>query len=240
MTVIDGEWHPQGMSDEDALIKSPEELENYIEKVGLLPLFSVEGAPDFSAEAVSPGAHWWTGDALDVWEWRAEIAARGKVAYGKFFGNKAGFISREWFPIFAAYRRDGYDFDARWDDDLATLRQKKIMDTLEKHGELLSSELKTLAGFGGASGEKGYSAVVTQLEMQTYIVTRGFRRRVNKKGEPYGWAVGVYSAAESLFPHDHIASCYSMSAAEAYERIFAQAVKIAPESDIKAIKKQIK
>ena len=103
----------------------------------------------------------------------------------------------------------------------------------------MSNELKSLAGFG-SGGEKGYAGVVTQLEMQTYIVTRGFRRRVNKKDESYGWAVGVYSLAESLFSHEHIASCYSMSAKESYEKILAQAKKIAPNSDIQAIIKQIK
>ena len=36
----------------------------------------------------------------------------GKVAYGKFFDKKAGFISLEWLPYFANYRRSGYDFDA--------------------------------------------------------------------------------------------------------------------------------
>lgn len=239
MTVIDGEWRPSGMSDKDAIVKSPEELETYINEVGFLPLFSTENTPDFSAEAISPEAHWWTGDEYDVWEWRAVLAKRGNVAYGKFFGNKAGFISKDWFPVFAAYRRDGYDFDARWDDDLATLRQKKIIDTLESHGQLMSHELKSLAGFG-SGGEKGYAGVVTQLEMQTYIVTRGFQRRINKKGEPYGWAVGVYSLAEDLFPREHISSCYSMSAKEAYEKILTQAQKIAPKSDIKAIIKQIK
>ena len=55
-------------------------------------------------------------------------ARSGKVAYGKFFNKKAGFISLEWFPWFANFRRDGYDFDARWEDGLAGYRNKKIMD----------------------------------------------------------------------------------------------------------------
>lgn len=227
------------MSDRDAIVKTPLQLEEYIKEVGFLPLFSAEDTPDFSAEAISPNDHWWTGDALDVWNWRAVIAERGNVAYGKFFGNKSGFISKEWFPVFAAYRRDGYDFDARWDDDLATLRQKKIIDTLEIHRELLSSELKALAGFG-KDGEKGFSTVTTQLEMQTYIVTRGFRQRRNKKDEPYGWAVGVYSLAEELFSHAHIASCYSMTPQDAFDKILARAAEIAPKSDIKALRKQLK
>jgi hypothetical protein len=50
------------------------------------------------------------------------------VAYGKFFGNKAGFISLKWLPYFANFRRSGYDFDSRYQDGLAERREKKIMD----------------------------------------------------------------------------------------------------------------
>ena len=73
--------------------------------------------------------YWWSEDPQrDPWVWREIIARRGDIAYGKFFHNKAGFISKKWFPYFANYRRAGYDFDARWDDELASFRQKKIMD----------------------------------------------------------------------------------------------------------------
>ena len=40
----------------------------------------------------------------------------------------AGFISRKWFPVFANYRRDGYDFDALFEDEKAPYKHKKIMD----------------------------------------------------------------------------------------------------------------
>ncbi|MBM6901458.1 hypothetical protein H6B10_17745, partial [Gemmiger formicilis] len=38
------------------------------------------------------------------------------------------------------WRRDGYDFDSRWDDGLATVRQKKIMDQFTEADALLSYE----------------------------------------------------------------------------------------------------
>ena len=41
---------------------------------------------------------------------RAIIARRHDIVYGKFFDKKAGFISKKWLPVFANYRRDGYDF----------------------------------------------------------------------------------------------------------------------------------
>ena len=42
--------------------------------------------------------------------WRAIIARQHDIVYGKFFDKKAGFISKKWLPVFANYRRDGYDY----------------------------------------------------------------------------------------------------------------------------------
>lgn len=59
-----------------------------------------------------------------------ELARRGGAAYGKLFAKKAGLVSREWYPNLANYRRNGYNFDARWDEGLAGYREKRIMDVL--------------------------------------------------------------------------------------------------------------
>ena len=70
----------------------------------------------------------WDNPEKDPWMWRAIIAKKHDIVYGKFFANKAGFISRKWFPVFANYRRDGYDFDALFEDEKAPYKHKKIMD----------------------------------------------------------------------------------------------------------------
>jgi hypothetical protein len=49
-------------------------------------------------------------DPFRIHTWREIIARTEEVAYGKYFGGKSGFVSKEWFPVFANYRRDGYDF----------------------------------------------------------------------------------------------------------------------------------
>ena len=90
-----------------------EELIDRVEEIGFLPLF--EGpAAGFSAEALTARQPWWSGDPdRDPWFWREAIARSGRVAYGKFFAGKAGFLSLAWLPVFANWRREGYDFDAR-------------------------------------------------------------------------------------------------------------------------------
>ena len=127
--VEEERWVMHGLNADDPnCIKSVEQLQAFIEEIGFLPLFRNE-IPGFSVEEHTAADSWWSEDPeSDPWEWRKIIAGNGRIAYGKFFDKKAGFISRGWLPAFANYRRDGYDFDARWDDELASIRSKKIMN----------------------------------------------------------------------------------------------------------------
>ena len=94
-----GTWIMYGVSREDPeCIHTVDEAVEYINKVGFLPLFKNE-IPGFSLEERTAPEYWWSGDPKsDPWEWREIIARSGKVAYGKFFDKKAGFISKQWFP----------------------------------------------------------------------------------------------------------------------------------------------
>jgi len=203
-----GEWIMQGLAwDDPDRIRSWRELIAYVQEVGFLPLFRNEAVGFSAEERVSP-LFWWTGDPeQDPWEWRKLIARSGEVAYGKFFGRKAGFISKEWFPHFANWRRDGYDFDTRWEEALTSVRCKRIMDCFGEEEQWFSNLLKSAAGFG-KNGEKNFDGVVTDLQMNAYLVIRDFRRRLNRQGLEYGWPVTVYTTPEALWGYEHIASAY--------------------------------
>ena len=232
MAVEDGVWIMKGLDWNDPYrIRTWQELVNWINEVGFLPLFA-NGVEGFSAEEhVSPD-YWWTGIRdEDPWEWREIIASGHQVAYGKFFDQKAGFISLEWLPYFANFRRKGYDFDSRWEDGLASRREKIIMDMLTGRDDdgdmtfpddqILSTELKKKAGFG-KGGEKNYSGIVTGLQMQTYLVITDFRRRTNKKGEEYGMAVSVMLPPEAVWGYETVTAAYNESPADSYDRIVSR------------------
>ena len=216
--------------DDPYRIRNTEELIAYIDQVGFLPLFANE-VPGFSVEDHVSPLFWWTDDPdQDPWLWRELIARTGRVAYGKFFNRKAGFVSLKWFPAFANYRRDGYDFDARWEDELASHRAKKIVDLFENHEELYSFEVKKLAGFGG-EGEKNFEGTITDLQMQGYILVRDFRRRRRKKdGTEYGWPISVYTTPERLIGEEAIAEGYREDPQASRDRIYARILEEYPRA----------
>lgn len=226
-----GTWVMHGVAEDDPeCIHTVEEAIEYINKVGFLPLFKND-IPGFSLEERTVPQHWWSENPKrDPWEWREMIAGSGQIAYGKFFDKKAGFISKEWLPYFVNYRRDGYDFDALWDDEKASMRQKKIMDLFAQENddaELYSYEVKQNAGFG-KKGEKNFEGTVTELEMKLYLCIRDFRQRKNKKGENYGWAIAVYSTPEHLFGYDYVTCAYNETPKESWEKIVAHMNDIYP------------
>lgn len=236
-----GEWIMKGLGwDDPYRIRTADELINYINQVGFLPLFANE-VPGFSCEDHVFAGSWWSGNPQeDPWEWRHIIAESGKVAYGKFFNKKAGYISLEWLPVFANYRRDGYDFDARWEDGLGSHRAKKIIDLFETNDELFSYEIKKFAGFG-KEGEKNFEGTATELQMQTYLVTKDFRRRKKKSdGSEYGWPVSVYTTPEKMWGYGLISSSYNEEPSDSLARIINRVKEEYPWADEKDIKRVIK
>ncbi|MBP3204054.1 MAG: hypothetical protein J6M66_01380 [Lachnospiraceae bacterium] len=241
MALEDGEWIMRGMAWNDPYrIRTWQELVNWINEIGFLPLFAneVEG---FSVEEHVSDRFWWTGDRdEDPWEWREIIAADRQVAYGKFFDNKAGFISTEWLPYFANFRRRGYDFDARWEDGLASRREKAIMDLLTeldedgdvvwKEDEILTTDLKKKAGFGKA-GYKNFPGIITGLMMQTYLVTADFHKRVNKRGEEYGMPVSVLLPPEAIWGYEHVTAAYAEDPVQSWQRIVEHEEQLYPQAE---------
>ena len=237
-----GTWVMYGVAENDPeCIHTVKEAIAYIDEVGFLPLFKND-IPGFSLEERTVPEYWWSGDPQrDPWEWREIIARSGKGAYGKFFDKKAGFISREWLPYFVNYRRDGYDFDARWDDEKASIRQKKIMDLFadeNAEAELYSFEIKQKAGFG-KGGEKNFEGTIADLEMKMYLCMRDFRQRKNKKGESYGWAIAVYCTPEHLFGNDYVTSAYREEPNESGKRIVTHMNDVYPIATEKQIRKML-
>ena len=209
-------------------------LERAAELYGLLPFFD-SGVPGFSVEDMTPPRYWFAGDVDGPWEWRMEVARRGKVAYGKLFAGKAGFCSRKYYPDLANYRRDGYDFDARYEDGLANHRDKQIIDALTREGSLLTRELRRASGV-----DKGFETCLTRLQMQTYITVTDFEYLRDRHGKPYGWGVARYALTESVFGEEMTRSAYGRKPEESKAKLILRLRELCPGADDAPLLKLIK
>ena len=216
-------------------LTGPEKIREAVLRLGFLPFFKNE-VPGFSIAEHTPPRLWFSDTEEGPWEWKGPLARTGECVYGKFFRGRAGFISRELFPVFANYRRSGHDFDALDDDGFAPFADKQIDDTLTRHGSLLSRELKQLAGFG-KDGEKGFDTRITRLQMQCYVVIADFDYTRDRFGKEYGWGVARYSTPETLFGADFMERAYREDPEDSKARVYERLRAICPEAGEKQLKK---
>ncbi|MBP5605628.1 MAG: hypothetical protein J6X60_08815, partial [Ruminiclostridium sp.] len=214
----------------DFTIKSKKDLIKAINDYGFLPFFtnSIEG---FSIEEhISPEC-WYHSDSgqFDAWEWKGSVIRETGCAYGKFFEHKTAYISREWFPDFANYRRDGYDFDARYDDGFARYSDKVLYDLIDQNAPVISKTLKKLGDYR-KGGNKGFDTAITRLQSQCYVVVSDFLYMHDKNGLQYGWGVAEYSTPEKFIGKDFTDNVYRREPEESYDRIFSHLRKILPDA----------
>ena len=207
-------------------IRTPEDLVNAINIVGFLPLFAND-IPGFSAEEhTAPEALWGAEDGL--WEWKGPVIRRSGCAYGKFLMGKAAFINRYWFPDFANVRRDGYDFDARYDEGLAPHRDKVLYDLVERHAPVVSLQLKELGDYR-KGGVKGFETTISRLQAQCYVTVSDFTYRTNRRGERTGWGLAEYSTPEKQLGADFCERVYEREPEESRERLLTHLRWLLPD-----------
>ena len=220
------------------MITCAEDILKLIDDWGFVPFFQNE-IPGFSIEEHIDPALWFSETRDGPWEWKGPIIRQSGCAYGKFFRNKAVFISPRLFPDFANHRRNGYDLDSRWEEGLASQAEFQVWETLQKYASLLSVDLKEQSGFG-KNGRKGFDGVLTRLQMGGYIVTTDFEYRKDKHGNPYGWGITEYTTPEHLIGESIVRSEYSSHPNTSKMLIVEHLKSILPDASEKEIIKLIK
>ena len=189
-----------------------DELAELVQGIGFLPFFR-SGIPGWSlAENVDPSV-WFTSQD-GPWEWKGWLARDKRIVYGKFYRNKAAFVSLSCFPDLCNFRRDGYDFEGFAADALAPYNDRLLMQALEDHGPCPNKTLKHLCGF-----TKGYDTVLTRLQMQTFVISGDFVYDVDKNGKPYGWGNALLDTPERWLGTDLVNQSEHFSPEESRERI---------------------
>ena len=221
----------------DFTIRSKADMVAAVERLGILPLFA-NSIPRFSIEELSAPEIWFSGGE-GPWEWKGPVIRETGCAYGKFFENKAVFITRDCYLDYANYRRDGYDFDARYDEGLVSRQENDLYTLLDGNAPILSRRLKQLGGYG-KNGRKNFDALITRLQAQGYAVISDFVYSTSKTGETYGWGVAEYATPEARFGPDFAAHVYDREPQESLERLVAHLRSILPRESETSLRRFLK
>ena len=229
----------------DFYIRKKHDLIDAVQEYGIVPYFQTS-IPGFSLQAHCHPSVLFSDSGDDTWEWKGPVIRETGCAYGKFFEKKAAYVSRELFPDLANYRRDGYDFDARYDDGLARFQDKQLYDLIDANGPILSKELRRTGGYAYSGrwqkteGKKGFDSSVTRLQEQCYVLISDFVYTLDKNGNRRGWGVAEYSTPEKHLGGGFAAAVYAREPKESYERLFEHLVRLFPEVPEAELKKFLK
>ena len=207
-----------------------------IQQLGFLPLLD-SGIADFSAEAMVDEECRYTvfddgGWEWPLWKWKGPIVSEGQCVYGKFFGGKAGFISRDWWPDFCNYRRW-----ARPAPDEGGI-EDTILQILSVNGSMITRELRAACGFDGPKMRSRFDNYVSRLQMACRIVTEDFVYPVDKHGHEYGWGWALLTTPEQLLGRNSFLC--NRTPQQSYAHILKQLHKILPQASDKQIERMVK
>lgn len=229
----------------DFYVRSKEDLAEAVEAFGIVPYFSCS-IPGFSLEEHCDPAALWSDTAECSWDWKGPVIRETGCAYGKFFEKKAVYVSRAWFCELANYRRDGYDFDARWDDGLARRDDKELYELIAANAPVLSKELRSLGGYavkgrwGKTEGKAGFDGSVTRLQELGYVTISDFVYTTDRLGNRRGWGVAAYDTPERFMGRDFRERVYAHTPEESCERLLAHLSELLPDTPLKELKRFLK
>ena len=208
---------------QDFYIRTIEDLKEAVQTLGFLPYFE-NSIPGFSIEEhVDPRA-WFFEDEPGVWEWKGPVIRSLGCAYGKFFEKKAAFVSREWFMDLANFRRDGYDYEGFFNDELGTYKDKALFDLIDANGPILSKELKQLGNYR-KGGRTGFDTSIGRLQHQCFVLISDFKYMKDKTGKEYGWGVAEYATPEQ-FLGPGFGAIYQRDPSESREKVVEHLCKV--------------
>ena len=226
----------------DFYVRSRQDLIDAIEKNGIVPYFSTS-IPGFSLEEHCSPAVLFSDSGDDTWEWKGPVIQATGCAYGKLFEKKAAYVRTDLFLDLANYRRDGYDFDARYDDGLARFQDKQLYDLIEKKAPVLSKDLRESGGYARScrwenmEGKKGFDTSITRLQEQCYVIISNFIYTLDKKGNRRGWGVAQYSTPEIFMGAAFSEKVYQRKPEESYERLMEHLSSLFPAVPETSLKK---
>ena len=188
----------------DFYVRTKQDLIDAVREYGIIPYFS-SSIPGFSLEEHCHPAMLFNDSEENSWFWKGPVIRETGCAYGKFFGKKAAYVRQDLFLDLANYRRDGYDFDARYEDGLARYQDKQLFDLIDANAPVVSKSLRDFGGYAyngrwqKTEGIKGFDAAITRLQEQCYVITSDFVFSRDKSGKRRGWGAAQYSTPEKAF-----------------------------------------
>ena len=210
-----------------------------VETLGFMPLSHLlPGLPSLGDE--TPKNLWHTGLDTDPWRWKDRAAEEKRLAYGCILGGHKGFVTRRMYPVFYAAYYPSYDMPERWERGTVSQWTWQVWQLFEENSAINISQVRQSLGVSRKQGASAVDRAIEQLQQEYTITIDGNDRKVNAKGEFYGWPVNRYRRVLDWAPDGWLDSARDLSAREARELILDSGVSMSDELNPQDLAKKLK
>ncbi|MBN2878683.1 MAG: hypothetical protein JXN65_03540 [Clostridia bacterium] len=192
------------------------------------------------AEYFSPEIRWHTGlTETDPWAWcMLSVNQRDDIMYGKFFFNKGGYITKEWYTLFYSVRRHGRTFDEKYAEGKMTRFEKDIYNIICGNPSISLDKVKEMLGIDKQNKSR-FNSAVTRLQMGMFITVSGETLKISNDGMPYGWPATTFETSEYALGEKQAKEAKSNDPSECAKKIEDQILRLNPNAEAKKIQKFI-
>lgn len=155
----------------------------------------------------------------DPWRWKDRIAQEKKAAFGCILGGHRGFVSARMYPLFLAAYQPEEAMELRRAYGKINQTTWQLWQLFEANIALSTDEIRLEMGVSRKLGGSRVDASLRELQRGYYITVAGSKRKISKRGEPYGWPSCVYETVDSWAPEDWIRGIDKIDPLEAREEI---------------------
>ena len=208
------------------MLTNYEEFVARVESLGFMTLSPLlPGLPSLGDETTE--SQWHTGLETDPWRWKDRVAEEKRLAYGCILGKHKGFVARRLYPVFYAAYHPTLSMPERWARGTVSQRSWQLWQLFEERGTLNISQVRQTLGVSGKQGASAVDTTIRQLQQEYYITVDGNDRKVNAKGEFYGWPVNRYCRVVDWAPAGWLDSIKDWTVEDARESILDTGVAMA-------------
>ena len=115
-------------------------------------------------------------------------------------------------------------------------RCRRILDVLELDENAAGTAMLSCDIRKRAALEKGFEGALTELQMKTFLIMSDFRRKLNRRGEAYGWHVAELMTPEKKWGYDEVNGCSELPEVS-LKRIRTQIRRFFPRAEDAAVRK---
>lgn len=216
-----------------------EDFINRVEELGFMAFSDIlPGWTSLSEE--THAQQWHTGEYdTDPWQWKDRAAQEKRLAFGCLLNGHKGFISKEWYPVFYSAYHPAASIEERWKAGVLNQTVSKVWQLFSEGIVLSTDDIRYRLNVTKKHGAGAVDTALRILQKEYYLTISGNRRKLNARGEPYGWPANTYEQVKDWAPPDWLVLAGSLKQTESRSKIFDTVCAQCQSPDLKRISKTL-